>query len=138
MPRRRRPKSQYTAAGQAALADIEAQQRSWVVIPVAEAHEEEGLVVIRAPRFQNRLGRGLVNVLKRDPEFNLHLDEFGSEAWRLFDGRRNVGEISDTLAERAGDEPEIAMTRLMMFLRSLKSTGVVRVVTVERAEGNVK
>ncbi len=133
MARRRR--SKYSAAGKAALDDIEAHQRSWVVIPLAQHYEDEdGMVVLRAPRFQGRMGKGLVKVLKKDPEFNLHLDEFGSEAWHLFDGKRTLGELADHMAERAGDEPRIALTRMLMFLRSLKTAGVVRVVTLERAE----
>ncbi|NIP34624.1 MAG: PqqD family peptide modification chaperone [Thermoplasmata archaeon] len=132
MARRRR--SKYSAAGQAALDEIEAYQRSWVIIPTAEHYKDGELVVIRAPRFQNPLGKGLVNILRRDPEFNLHLDEFGSDAWLLFDGRRTLGEVADHMAKRAGDEPRIALTRLIMFLRGLKTAGVVRVVTLERAE----
>ena len=136
MARRRR--SKYSEAGQAALDDIEAHQRSWVVIPLAEHDLDGELVVIRAPRFQGRLGKGLVNVLKRDPEFNLHLDEFGSEAWSMFDGRRTLGEVADHMAERAGDEPRIALTRLIMFLKGLKGAGVIRIVTLEKAEETVK
>lgn len=136
MARRRR--SKYTVAGAEALAEIEAHQRSWIVIPVAEHYEEEGMVVIRAPKFQNRVGRGLVKLMRKGQEFNLHLDEFGSKAWHLFDGRRTVGEIADLMAEGTDDEPNIALTRLIMFLRNLKSAGVVRVVTLEKAEGNVK
>ncbi len=132
MARRRR--SVYSEAGQAALDEIEAHQRSWVVIPTAEHIEDGDRVVIKAPRFQGRLGKGLVNILRRDPEFNLHLDEFGSEAWLLFDGSRTLGEVADHMAERAGDEPRIALTRLIMFLRTLKTAGVVRVVTLERVE----
>ena len=119
--------------------DIEAHQRTWVVIPLAEhLEDEDGLVVLRAPRFQGRVGKGLVRVLKRDPEFNLHLDEFGSEAWLLFDGERTLGEVADRMADVAGDESRIALTRLIMFLRSLKTAGVVRVVTLRRAEEIVK
>ncbi len=132
----RRRKSQLTARGEAALAEIEARQRSWVVIPVAEHEEVDGLVVVRAPRFTGRAGRGLVRVMGRDQHFNIHLDEFGSTAWRLFDGERTVGEIADVLAEAAGDEPKLALLRLVMFLRRLKSGGLVRVVTLERAEGS--
>jgi hypothetical protein len=133
----RRRKSKYTASGEAALEEIEEHQRSWVVIPVAEAYEEDDLVVIRAPRFQSKVGKGLVKVLKRDHEFNLHLDEFGSDVWRLFDGQRTVGEITDLLAQQTGDERKIAMVRLIMFLRTLKGAGVVRVVTLEKASTNV-
>jgi hypothetical protein len=134
MARRRR--SKYSDAGKAALEDIEAHQRSWVVIPMAEHRMDGDLVVVRAPRFQNRVGRGLVRLLRKDPEFNLHLDEFGSEAWLLFDGHRNLGEVADHMAERADDEPRIALTRLLMFLKGLKTAGVIRVVTLERADGS--
>jgi hypothetical protein len=134
MARRRR--SKYSAAGKAALDDIEAHQRSWVVIPMAEHMMDGELVVVRAPRFNNRVGRGLVRLLRKDPEFNLHLDEFGSEAWLLFDGRRTLGEVADHMAERADDEPRIALTRLLMFLKGLKTAGVIRVVTLERADGS--
>jgi hypothetical protein len=134
----RHRKSKYTVQGEAALAEIEANQRSWVVIPVVEYTQEEGHVVIQAPKFQSRVGKGLVNVLRKDPDFNLHLDEFGSQTWLLFNGRRTVGEIADTMAKTAGDDPKIALTRLLMFLRSLKTAGVVRVVTLEKAEGKTK
>ncbi len=134
----RRSRSRLSAKGEAALAEIEAHQRSWVVIPVAEHREVDGLVVVRAPRFQGRAGKGLVRILRRDDHFNLHLDGFGSRAWRLFDGERTVGEIADEMAEEAGDDPAIALLRLIMFLRRLKSGGVVRVVTLEKAEGNLK
>lgn len=133
----RRRKSKYTAQGEAALAEIEEHQRSWVVIPVAEHYEEDGQVVVQAPRFQGRIGKGLVKILKRDQVFNLHLDEFGSAAWRLFDGKRTVGQITDRMAESTGDEATIALTCLIMFLRSLKSAGVVRVVTLEKAERRI-
>ena len=135
---RRQKKSKYTASGEAAMDEIEEIQRSWVVIPVAEAYEMDGVVVLKAPRFQTRVGKGLVNILKRDQEFNLHLDEFGSQAWKLFDGKRTVGEISDLLAEEAGDESRISSVRLLMFLRSLKTAGVIRVVSLRRAATTVK
>lgn len=134
MARRRR--SKYSDAGKAALDDIEAHQRSWVVIPMSEHRMDGDLVVVRAPRFQNRVGRGLVRLLRKDQEFNLHLDEFGSEAWLLFDGRRTLGEVADHMADRADDEPRIALTRLLMFLKGLKTAGVIRVVTLERADGS--
>jgi hypothetical protein len=137
MARRRR--SKYSKAGQQALDDIEFHQRSWVVIPVAEHFEgEDGNVVLRAPRFHGRMGKGLVRALNRDPEFNLHLDEFGSKAWHLFDGRRTLGEVADSMADMADDEPRIALTRLIMFLKDLKTAGVVRVVTLSKAKEIVK
>jgi hypothetical protein len=136
MARRRR--SKYTAVGEDALAEIEAYQRSWVVIPMVEHHEEEGLVVLKAPKFQHRVGRRLVRLMKKDQEFNLYLDEFGSRAWHLYDGKRTVGQIADKMVEGTDDEPNLALIRLIMHLRSLKSGGLVRVVTIEKAEGTIK
>ncbi len=127
MARRRRRKG-LSAEGVAALKDIYTRQRTWVVIPVAEWFEEDGLVVVRAPRFKGKVGKGLVGVLKRDQDFNLRLDDFGSFVWRLIDGERTVGEISEATVEGMSAEEATAQQRLIMFLRSLNNVGVVRVV----------
>jgi hypothetical protein len=127
MARRRRRKG-LSAEGEAALEEIHARQRTWVVVPEAEWFEEEGLVVVRAPRFRGKAGKALVGVLSRDPEFNLRLDEFGSLVWRLIDGQRTVGEISDATVREMGAEEGTAQQRLLMFLRSLNNAGVIRVL----------
>jgi hypothetical protein len=131
---RRRRKGKYTQQGEAALEEIEAHQRSWIVIPLGEAHEEDDMVVVKAPRFQNRAGQGLVSLVGKEQTFNLCLDEFGSEAWRLFDGERTVGEIADHMAKTAEDERAVSLQRLLMFLRDLTRAGVVRVVTLEKLD----
>jgi hypothetical protein len=125
---RRRRRSGLSAEGAEALRDIHARQRTWVVVPEAEWFEEDGLVVVRAPRFKGRAGKTLVGVLGRDQEYNLRLDEFGSFVWRLIDGERTVGELSDATVEGMGAEEETAHHRLVMFLRSLNNMGVVRVL----------
>ena len=127
MARRRRKKG-LSAEGEAALKEIFARQRTWVVIPQAEWFEEDGLVVVRAARFERRPGKALVSALKRDPEYNLRLDEFGSFVWKLIDGERTVGDIAGATVEEMGAEEVTAQQRLIMFLRSLNNVGVVRVV----------
>lgn len=133
-PRKRKGKGKYTEQGELALEQIEAHQRSWIVIPKGEAYEEEGLVVVKALRFQNRAGQGLVRLAGKDQTFNLRLDEFGSKAWYLFNGQRTVGEIADAMAEASGDERAISLQRLFMFLRGLNRAGVVKVVTLEKLD----
>jgi len=123
--------------GEAALRDIRARQRSWVAIPLADWREENGTVVIAAPRFKGRLGKGLVEVLRRDQTFNLQLDEFGSFVWRLIDGERTLGEIADATIEQMDAEEETALHRLLMFLRSLQNAGAVKVVIFENSEGDI-
>ncbi len=125
---RRRKRKGLSAEGVAALKDIYTRQRTWVVIPVAEWFEEDGLVVVRTPRFKGKVGKALVGVLKRDQDFNLRLDDFGSFVWRLIDGERTVGEISEATVEGLDAEEGTAQQRLIMFLRSLNNVGVVRVV----------
>ena len=123
--------------GEAALRDLHARQRSWVAIPLADWHEEEDLIVIAAPRFKGRLGKGLVEVLGRDQTYNLLLDEFGSFVWRLIDGERTLGEITDATIEHIDAEEETALHRLLMFLRSLQNMGAVKVVIFENPEGDI-
>ena len=129
----RRRKEGLGDKGQEALSDIEARQRSWVVIPLAESREVDGHVVVMAPKFKGRAGRAMVRLFRQPQEANLHLDEFGSEAWSLMDGERNIGQIADAMVERFGEGAEPALQRLLMFLRSLQNAGAVRVVTLEKA-----
>lgn len=123
--------------GEAALRNVNARHRSWVAIPLADWREEEGLVVIAAPRFKGRLGKGLVEVLGKDQTYNIRLDEFGSFVWRLIDGERNLGEITDATIEQIDAEEETALHRLLMFLRSLNNMGAVKVVIFEKSEGDI-
>ena len=126
-----------SAEGEAALRDLRARQRSWVALPLADWREEEGLVVIAAPRFKGRLGKGLIEVLRRDQTYNLQLDEFGSFVWRLIDGERTLGEITDATIEHIDAEEETALHRLLMFLRALQNMGAVKVVIFENPEGDI-
>ena len=134
---RRRRRGQRTK-GEETLEAIRARQRSWVAIPLAEWLEEEGLVVIKAPRFQGRAGRRLVDLMGREQTYNLRLDEFGSFVWRLVDGKRDLGEITDATVDKMGAEEETALHRLLMFMRSLRNVGVVRVVVPENLEVDYK
>ncbi|MCK4970064.1 MAG: PqqD family protein, partial [Thermoplasmata archaeon] len=104
---------------------------------LADWREEEALVVIAAPRFKGRLGKGLVEVLGKDQTYNLRLDGFGSFVWRLIDGERTLGEIADATIEHIDAEEETALHRLLMFLRSLQNMGAVKVVIFENPEGDI-
>lgn len=133
-----RPKSKYAREGEAAIRDLERRRRTWVPVRLSESLEEDGRVVVLAPRFQNRLGKGLVRLAKRDQSFRLRLDEFGSEAWRAVDGVRTVGEIADMMRERFGASAEPAEERLVEFLRRLHNAGVVLVTTGEKRKAGFK
>lgn len=55
----------------------------------------------------------------------VRLDEVGSLAWTLLDGRRTVGEVAAELRERFGDRVEPAEERFGVLLRSLHRGGLV-------------
>ncbi len=134
---KKKAKEGLSVEGEAALRDLRARQRSWVALPLADWREEEDLVVIAAPRFKGRLGMGLIEVLGKDQSYNLRLDEFGSFVWRLIDGERTLGEITDATIEHIDAEEETALHRLLMFLRSLQNMGAVKVVIFENPEGDI-
>ena len=138
MPRRRRKPGKWEQEGIAALEDIEARQRSWVPARRADHRLEDGRVVVMAPKFRNRLGKRMVSLMRKDQEYNLRLDEFGSTVWDLIDGRHTVGQIAEGLADRFGEEAQPALPRLLMFLRSLQTAGVIKVTTFENSERGFK
>lgn len=136
--RRRRRPSRLESAGHQAMSDAETRQRAWVPERHAEHRVDDGLVVVRAPKFKGPLGRGLVSLAGKDQEYNLRLDGFGSATWELMDGERDLGEICEELVGRFGKEVEPAMPRLVEFIRLLHRAHVVRVTTRENAEGKFK
>jgi hypothetical protein len=132
------PKSKPVQGGEAARRDLERRRRTWVPVRLSDSLEDGGRVVVLAPRFQNRLGKGLVRLVKRDQSFRVRLDEFGSEAWRAIDDERTVGEIADMMRARFGDRAEPAEERLAEFLRRLHNAGVVLVTTGEKGKAGFK
>jgi hypothetical protein len=55
----------------------------------------------------------------------VRLDEVGSLAWTLLDGRRTVGEVAAALRERFGDRVEPAEERFGALVRSLHRGGLI-------------
>jgi hypothetical protein len=51
---------------------------------------------------------------------HIRLDDFGSRAWSLFDGRRTVRQAAAELRQQFGDEIEPAEERLGEFVRQLR------------------
>ena len=61
----------------------------------------------------------------KKPGRRVRLDEVGSLAWTLLDGRRTVGEVAAVLRQRFGDRVEPAEERLGTLVRSLHQGGLV-------------
>ncbi len=48
---------------------------------------------------------------------DIELDEKSSAAWLLIDGKKNIYEIALEMAEVCGDTQEVAIERLVLFIR---------------------
>lgn len=51
------------------------------------------------------------------------LNDSGSIAWQLFDGRTPLGEIAATIAEAAGAEPHAVLYDIVAFTRVMADLG---------------
>ncbi len=85
---------------------------------------EDGRVTLRRRKF-GRVGTGVLKTFRVPPDLTVHLDAVGSEAWRLMDGRRTVGEVLQGLQVRFPDEENLG-ERLGKYLGTLVSNGLVR------------
>lgn len=85
--------------------------------------EEHGRVVLERPAAGAR--RLLLRLARQPASFTVRLDEVGSAAWRLVDGRRTVGAIHAELARRFPAEADLA-SRLGRFVGMLASRGLLR------------
>jgi hypothetical protein len=85
------------------------------LVPVRRASwvEKDGRVVIERPKPERRSLAALFEWLGFYMSMRkIRLDEPGSEAWRLLDGRRTVHDVVRDLRERFGDEVEPAEERV--------------------------
>lgn len=88
---------------------------------VQEFTEEEGKITLLIPKFKSEWMRKWLLPARRSKHFRVHLDEMGSNVWRLMDGKRNTGEICDLLhcnTENPGNNTQMEL-RVTNFLSQL-------------------
>ena len=66
---------------------------------VAEFSDDGGKITLFIPKFKSVWLRKWFIPEKRSKHFRIHLDETGSQVWRLIDGQKNAGEIGDLLTQ---------------------------------------
>ncbi len=93
-------------------------------VRLAEWVEEDERVVLVRPAPTSRGLRRVTDAVSYwlSPR-RVRLDELGSFAWRLLDGRHTVREAVDALRERFGEAAEPAEERLGVFVRTLRHQG---------------
>lgn len=84
-----------------------------------EEIDDENFVTILIPKFKNPvLVKYLVPKMK-SPDIKLKLDELGSAAWILMDGKKNVALVASLLTEKFGEKIQPVNERLTKFLTGL-------------------
>lgn len=89
------------------------------------ALDEKGRVYLIKEKSKNRIIRRLIDWFGRSRFFHIHLDEIGSEAWKIADGNLSLLEISRHLREKLGGRIEPAEDRVARFFAMLKKNGFV-------------
>ncbi|MEW6507891.1 MAG: PqqD family protein [Bacteroidota bacterium] len=79
----------------------------------------ENLVTVLIPKFKNKYFAKYIVPKLKSPVFKLNLDEIGSSAWLLLDGKKDVRSISKILLEKFGEKIEPVNQRLTKFLTNL-------------------
>ena len=94
-------------------------------IRTARWSEDAGRVVVEIPVPSRPWRAPLAWLGYKMSSKRVRLDEVGSLAWSLLDGRRTVGAVAGELRERFGDRVEPAEERLGTLVRSLHRGGLV-------------
>jgi hypothetical protein len=66
----------------------------------------------------------------------LELDEMGSAAWRLMDGRRTVAGIIQSFSEAYQLDPREAEVSITLFIRELGKRGIIGLSPEARSQHN--
>lgn len=85
----------------------------------------DGNFTILVPKFGNgKIGRWLRKRMK-NPDYFVHLDEFGSFVWNLCDGEMQVREIGKSLQGKFGDTVDPVNERLSLFFRQMEKSRLI-------------
>ena len=91
-----------------------------------EVNQENQLVIIKKPKFENRfLKKHLLSRMKQ-PYFRIKLDAYGSFVWNNIDGRTTVLEIGNRLRTMFGESIEPVHERLAIFMQTLAQNKCIR------------
>ena len=99
-------------------------------------HEDrdDGLVNVLIPRFKSEFAKKFLSRAVRTPFIKANLDEFGSAAWILIDGHKNVEEIGKDLLEKFGEKIEPVYDRLTRFLTDLHRYNFISFIELQRVK----
>ena len=86
--------------------------------------DQEGLVILKVPKFTSNIGISFCKILKKENTFNANLDKIGSFIWNLSDGKKTVDEILKHIKLEFPNEKNIDQ-RLYFFLQQMKNLNYI-------------
>jgi len=87
--------------------------------------DEDGKVFLLKEKSRNRIMKWLIDKAGKNQYFRIHLDRFGSQAWRMADGNLTISQITLAMEAEFGDELNDAPDRVTRFFTLLGSSGFV-------------
>lgn len=109
------------------LCPVRAHAIDWELIPDPDNGGAPEVVVLMAPRRQDRVGRLLLRWIEAPSHHRVVLDELGSEVWQLCDGHTTVEEVIRILARRHRLERREMELSLLKYLQTLARRGFIGV-----------
>ncbi|HDP94184.1 MAG TPA: PqqD family protein [Candidatus Aminicenantes bacterium] len=97
---------------------------------------QEGRVFLLKEKFRNCFMKWLVQKAGKNQFFRIHLDRFGTMAWKLADGKRSIKEIAEVMQTEFGEELLNASERVNMFFVQLAGSRFVAFTRPDE-KGNV-
>jgi hypothetical protein len=86
--------------------------------------DQEGLVILKVPKFTSKIGISLCKILKKENIFNANLDKIGSVIWNMSDGEKTVSDILKHIKLIFPNEKNIDQ-RLYVFLQQMKNLNYI-------------
>ncbi len=85
----------------------------------------DGSYTLLVPKFgTGKFGKWLSRRFK-NPDYLVHLDDFGSYVWHLCDGDHCVKDIGESLRTKYGDKIEPVHDRLSLFFRQMEKSKLI-------------
>lgn len=81
--------------------------------------DEQGKVYLVKEKTRNKLLKKIIDLFDRRQFFYIHLDDLGTAAWLLCDGRRSIFEISRQMQTEKGETFNQAEIRVAQFFAML-------------------
>ena len=82
--------------------------------------DEKNLIVILKPKFTNRFFAKFLLSRMKNPNYKIHLDDYGSFVWNECDGMNTVERIGRLLEKKFGDKVDPVYERLGLYIKTLE------------------